>query len=289
MDNEKSGQEIAEQKTEPLSIAAVPAETVRLQNDWKLAGIMSASNLVPRDFKGKVNDVFVAIIMGREVNLNPIQAVQNIAVINGRTCMWGDAVLGLVRGSGKLEYITEELTGEGETLTATCKVKRIDEPELVRYFSWEDATRANLTRKAGTWQNYPKRMMQMRARGFALRDGFADILKGIAVHEEVEDYKEINEMPDLMPKRKSEKKIEPAHTHTAPVVPVEEIEDQTVITEAQLKRLFAIANEHGLKDKDEIKIYITATYGFKSFKDIKRNDYESICDWITHYNQERKS
>ena len=37
--------------------------------------------------------------------------------------------------------------------------------------------------------------MQMRARGFVLRDKFADILKGIAMREEVEDYPVIPESP----------------------------------------------------------------------------------------------
>src|SRR5262249_49394 len=35
---------------------------------------------------------------------------------------------------------------------------------------------------------YPRRMLMMRARSWALRDGFADVLRGLSIREEVEDY-----------------------------------------------------------------------------------------------------
>lgn len=37
------------------------------------------------------------------------------------------------------------------------------------------------------WYRYPKRMLQMRARSWALRDSCADILRGLSIREEVED------------------------------------------------------------------------------------------------------
>jgi hypothetical protein len=51
----------------------------------------------------------------------------------------------------------------------------------------DDAKAAGLLGKQGPWSQYPKRMRQMRARGFALRDVFPDVLKGMPVAEEVMD------------------------------------------------------------------------------------------------------
>jgi hypothetical protein len=59
---------------------------------------------------------------------------------------------------------------------------------VVAKFSVEDAKRAGLWGKQGPWSAYPKRMMQMRARGFALRDAFPDVLKGLITAEEAQDY-----------------------------------------------------------------------------------------------------
>jgi hypothetical protein len=125
--------------------------------------------------------------MGMELGLSPMAAVQNITSINGRPAIWGDAMLGLVRGSGLLAAISEVTTGEGDATTAVCTVTRRDDPgETVGKFSVADAKRAGLWGKAGPWTQYPRRMLQMRARGYALRDKFPDVLKGLHAREEVE-------------------------------------------------------------------------------------------------------
>ena len=144
---------------------------------------LADSDMVPKDFKGKPGNCLVAIKWGMEIGLKPLQAMQNIAIINGRPSLWGDAVIALVRSSPLCEYIIEEDDGR----TATCKVKRRGEPEQYRTFSMEDAKAAGLLGKQGPWTQYPKRMRQLRARAFALRDVFADVLRGMAMAEEVQD------------------------------------------------------------------------------------------------------
>jgi len=144
---------------------------------------LADSDMVPKDFKGKPGNCLVAIQWGMEIGLKPLQAMQNIAVINGRPSLWGDAVIALARNSPMCEYIVETCT---DTM-ATCKVKRRGEAEQVRTFSLDDAAKAGLKGKQGPWAQYPKRMMQMRARAFAIRDVFPDVLKGLPMAEELQD------------------------------------------------------------------------------------------------------
>ena len=144
---------------------------------------LADSDLVPKDFKGKPANCLIAMQWGMELGLKPLQALQNLAVINGRPALWGDAVIAIVRGSPLCEYVNESDDGE----TATCRVKRKGEPEQVRTFSMDDAKKAGLTGKQGPWTSYPKRMRQMRARAFALRDVFPDALRGMPVAEELMD------------------------------------------------------------------------------------------------------
>ena len=167
---------------------AAPRQTFSLaprnfDEAWRMAEILADSDLVPKDFRGKPGNTLVAIQWGAEIGLGALQAVQNIAVINGRPALWGDAVIALVRSSPLCEFIIE--TDDGNT--AACRVKRRGEPEQTRTFSMEDAAAAGLKGKQGPWQQYPKRMRQMRARAFALRDVFADVLKGIPMAEELQD------------------------------------------------------------------------------------------------------
>lgn len=167
---------------------------------WRLATMLAESDMVPKDYRGKPGNVMVAAAMGAELGLPPVQALQNIAVINGRPSVWGDALMALVRGHRDCEDIKE--TFDDSTMTATCLVKRRNQSPVEATFSQKDAELAGLWKKQGPWTQYPKRMLKLRARAFALRDAFADVLKGVAVAEEVQDV--AAEMKDVTPKRDPE-------------------------------------------------------------------------------------
>lgn len=151
---------------------------------YRLGKMMAISGMVPDAFRDNPEACTIAIMQGLEVGLSPMAAVQSIAVINGRPTLWGDGALGVVRASGLLEWIKEWTEGD----TAYCEAKRRGEPEPIRRsFSDADAKAAGLTNKKGPWQDYRPRMRQMRARGWTLRDGFADVLKGLRIAEEEHD------------------------------------------------------------------------------------------------------
>lgn len=162
-------------------------EPTTLQEAMKFSDILASSTMVPRDFQGKPGNVLVAIQWGREVGLGPLQALQNIAVINGRPSIWGDAAIALVRGHPDCLSVQEGVEGEGEARQGWCEVTRRGEQPQRRTFSVADAKRAGLWGKSGPWTQYPDRMLQLRARGFAIRDVFPDALRGVLTREEAED------------------------------------------------------------------------------------------------------
>lgn len=149
------------------------------------AEVIAKSSFCPKQMAGNAGDIVVALQMGQELGLQPMQALQNIAVINGRPSLWGDGMLAVCRQSKSFEYIREEYFEKDKSYI--CRVKRKDEPEFMQRFSMEDAKIAGLWDKVGPWKLYPRRMLQMRARGFALRDAFPDLLRGIISAEEAFD------------------------------------------------------------------------------------------------------
>lgn len=153
--------------------------------------MLAQSGMVPNNFKGKPQDCLVAMQWGFEVGLQPMQALQNIAVINGKPSIWGDAALALVKAHPLCRGVTERIEGEGDQMRAVCIVKRAypdgEIEETVKYFSVENAKKAKLWGKQGPWTQYPERMLTMRARGFAIRDAFPDAMKGIITQEEAQD------------------------------------------------------------------------------------------------------
>lgn len=165
--------------------AAIVPQT--MDEAYRMAKAVCLAGMAPKGMDTP-EKAMIAIMRGLEVGLTPFQALDKIAVVNGRPTIWGDGAIGLVRGSGICEWIRERIDGSGDNRTAVCEAKRKGDPEIIkRSFSVADAKRAGLWGKAGPWQQYSERMLQMRARAFALRDGFADVLGGLYLREELED------------------------------------------------------------------------------------------------------
>jgi hypothetical protein len=160
------------------------------------SNMLSKSTMVPKAYQNKPEDVLVAVQWGYELGLAPLQALQNIATINGKPSVYGDAAMALVQNSPVCEDVKEYFEGEGTSNPiAVCVAKRKNRTEVISKYSVEDAKRAGLWNKQGPWTQYPKRMLQMRARGFALRDAFPDVLKGLITVEEAQDYPEDTAAP----------------------------------------------------------------------------------------------
>jgi hypothetical protein len=170
--------------TQPPGVSLAPRS---MDEAWKFAQIVAKSGMIPKSYEGKPEAIMVAIAWGYEVGLGPMQAVQNVAVINGRPSLWGDAALALVRGHPACAGVREGVDGDGDARHGWCEVTRKGEQPQRRTFSVADAKKAGLWGKQGPWQQYPDRMLQLRARGFALRDVFPDALRGVITAEEAND------------------------------------------------------------------------------------------------------
>lgn len=155
----------------------------------QLAVKLAQSNVIPKSYIGKPTDIFVAMAMGYQLGLPVEQAIQDIAVINGRPCVWGDGLLAIIMNHPDFMDIIESQILEGEAVIGyRCTVKRRNRTDTVRQYTLKEAKKAGLLGKPGPWTQYTERMLQMRARSWAARDSFPDALRGIKSREEAEDY-----------------------------------------------------------------------------------------------------
>lgn len=171
-----------------------------LDEYWRVSVALSkAGDMVPKDFRQNPEMIMAAIMRGGEIGLAPMQALSNIAVINGRASIWGDALPAVVQRAG--HHIDVEVTGDGKDAVATATLERGDTgKKITRTFSIKDAEAAGLLNKPGPWKQYPKRMLMHRARAWAVRDGAADALMGLSVIEEMQDVGP-EKARDVTPKR----------------------------------------------------------------------------------------
>lgn len=154
---------------------------------WLMAERIAVSGLAPKGME-RPETIFVALEMGMELGLPLMSSLRNIAVINGRPSIWGDAALALVQSTGLLEDYDEHVDGEGDELVGVVVSKRKGRSKPIKTtFSVADAKKAGLWGKQGPWSQYAPRMLKLRARGFNLRDNFPDVLQGLYTVEEAGD------------------------------------------------------------------------------------------------------
>ncbi len=253
---------------------------VSVKEGMELAAWIAKSDLAPRDYKDKPQNVLIAMQMGLEVGLSPMQSIQNIAVINGRPSIWGDSMLALCQNHRDFESIDENQSTNDK---GVCIVKRRGMEAQRREFTVDDAKKAGLWGKQGPWQTSPTRMLKLRARAFALRDTFADALRGLQSAEEQRDVVETTATVarvDVAQPQRTSNKVEMGEN--VPVVKVEEPTVESQITSKTIsfpqgKRFFAIA-KGASKTDDEIKDYL-ASIGVAKTIEMPIGKYDAACEW----------
>jgi hypothetical protein len=157
------------------------------EDAWRFATAVVKTQFVPKGWIAE--DVVIAIQYGMEVGLSPMQSLQSIAMINGKPSLYGDAPLALVKQHPQYRGIREWREGKPyeDNYTAYCELKREGDETVLQYFSVAMAKKGQLWGKAGPWQTSPDRMLQFRARGFGIRDQWADVIKGLITEDEARD------------------------------------------------------------------------------------------------------
>jgi len=182
--------EVAHRTPDPLTIAE---QTWRL-DERKAAVLGRAAEAIPKAFRGKPGDIMAVWMMGDELGISRMAMLRGAYVINGKPQLSGDLMLAVARGNGVLVKETngeDELTDE---LHATCTATLPGGEEVSVTFHQRDAIAAGLWGSSDPWKKYPKRMLQMRARGWCLRDAIPDKLAGVYVEGELD-----SEMRDITP------------------------------------------------------------------------------------------
>ncbi len=159
------------------------------------------------------------ILQGMELGIPPMQALQLLAMINGRIVAHSEAVPGQLLSKGfkiaKKWRGTEYADDWGVTCILTRPTGEVFEGDFSvvkarKAGLWSPEPKIKKKGRGGTtydadndsaWHRYPDRMLWARALGFAAKDGAADVLRGLAIREEVEDMIRSDAARDITPTR----------------------------------------------------------------------------------------
>lgn len=154
-----------------FSYAAAPLDQ-RVEYVQRIA----AACIVPDAYRGNAANAFVAAETGVALGLEPLQALQSIAVIKGKATLSSDLMAAVIRGAGHKLRVTEN---GPESVTVT--LIRRDDPDFKYTVTWdrEKATRAGLWGQKGPWSQYPTQMLRARAISEVARQGASETLMGM--------------------------------------------------------------------------------------------------------------
>lgn len=232
MEEPVPGQQLAVRKAELATGDRGYIVPTDVEAAMRMAKAVVVGKLAPSSYNNDPNMIVLGIMSAMEAGLPPLYGLRQIAIINGRPTIWGDGAVALVQSKNLIAGIETKKVGTApETnnlaewpddygVEVTIK-RRNQEGAYTGVFTVGMAKRSKLwlNTKKVPWMEYPERMMFNRARAFALRDGFADALGGIAIREEVED------MTDVERAKPIEVNLSDEPVVAAPPLPTKENED----------------------------------------------------------------
>lgn len=167
---------------------------------------ISRSNIVPECYRtpkgasqeqSKAMDVYIACSQGQELGMKPLQALNNIIVINGRPSLTSKAKLAIALKYCVVSYSEDESDGVPKW---TVNMKRKDgSSNVTRTYSVYDAITAGTMKiqkmgdksyfvgTRGAWVGYWKQMLFWKAVSQAADASCADILSGFDTTEDLKD------------------------------------------------------------------------------------------------------
>lgn len=168
-----------------------PVPQTDLEMTWKLSQRIANTPFVPKGLQGKPESVLACVLYGAELGLGPMQSLNSIHVIEGRTAMSPELMRAMVARHGhRIDVI--------ENSNTACEVKGIrsdtGSSATVRW-TMEDARMAGLVGK-NNWKTYPRAMLLARATSELCRIVFPDIIAGLSyTPEEIASIENVEYYP----------------------------------------------------------------------------------------------
>jgi hypothetical protein len=171
---------VPEQSSQPAAL--LPRN---FEDAMKIAETFAKSEIVPKAFRGKPADVFVAMELGAELGFPPMASLRHIFVLpNGTTGIGAQALHGVCMVQRDCEYFRRNDSESEHGKVEVWECKRRGVTHTGRY-SMEDAKRANLLGK-DNWKHYAADMLENRAIARCARRAYPDRVGGLHTPDEVD-------------------------------------------------------------------------------------------------------
>jgi hypothetical protein len=156
----------------------------------RVAKMLSSSDLIPKEYKGNIQNTLIALEMANRIGASPLMVMQNLYIVHGKPSWSSSFIIAALNGCGRFDPIRFDLTGEGKTLSCKAwttekgKQARIEGPsvtmDMAKAEGWID-------KNGSKWKTMPELMIRYRSAAFFGRLYAPEILMGMQTIEEVID------------------------------------------------------------------------------------------------------
>lgn len=276
-------QEISESKSTPVDLS-------KMESAYKMCQVLSKSDLVPKSYRQKPENVFLAYVAGQPFGWDVTMSMRSFHIIEGTPSLKPEIQLALVRQAG------HSVSVKTSSVDAVILVgKRQDTGDVAEVgYTIEDAKRAGLVGK-GNWKTYPEDMLFARAVSRLCRRLFQDVLLGCAyVPEELgATVSNEGEVLSVTPVAELNATIPTVST----VNQVEETSDEIIarvenstrtnllteigeVTSQQVKRILLLKSQLSLTD-DAYRNGLEKLTGLRSSKELTEIQADSVIQALT--------
>jgi len=173
-------------------LAAIDNEIRQFEFDWRRARAFSGSRMVPAHFQNKPEDCMVAVMMARQLGVDPLLALQNVQVVNGRPGFSASFAIGLANQRGPFAGpITWASKGKGDALEVTAHAIVKSTGEKVSATVSMEIAKAEGWVKNPKYRTMPEQMLRYRSATWLIRLHCPEVLLGLSSSEELEDIRPV--------------------------------------------------------------------------------------------------
>lgn len=169
----------------------------------RVAKMLASSSLIPEAYRGKVENVMIAMEMSNRMNISPLMVMQNLYIVKGKPGWSGPFVIAIINASKRYaKTLAFESSGEGDLYGYTAftfdhegnKVKgtKVDW-KMVKGEGWLD-------KDGSKWKTMSEQMFKYRSAALFGREHTPDLLMGMQTAEEIIDIgtaKEVHTVEEL--------------------------------------------------------------------------------------------
>lgn len=158
---------------------------------FKLAQTLATSDIIPDVYKNKPANIVIALDMANRMAITPMMVMQNLYVVRGKPSWSGQACKSLIQGCGKFKNVKTIYIGERGTDGRGCYIsavgadgEKIDGPDVTIAIAKAEGWYGSNPK----WRNLTELMLAYRAAAFFARVHCPEVLMGVHVEGEVEDF-----------------------------------------------------------------------------------------------------